>query len=339
MSNFEKSNLYYHTVLSNFVPKDKPAFHEIEEQERVWGRHWGVFNDVGKINKILMHRPGDELKIITQDKYDETQKALIDKEAQWYFRSDKAPDIEEMQREHDTLAKTLKNNDVEIVYVDGSPTDPDAINVRDNGIVINGGVIVTRMGIVGKNHGCGRRGEEAYVTRKLAEIGMPILHTIQGEGLMEGGSFCLLDEAHAAIGLSYRGNKCATDQVRHILSLQGVELIEVPLTGYSLHIDGAIVMIDHDKALVNIERLPYWFIDKIKSLNIKPILTDHRDGTIGINCLTLSPGKVIVCSDAPWTAEVLSSSGIDVTLIKYTECRKKGGGIHCGTLPLVREKN
>ncbi len=57
-------------------------------------------------------------------------------------------------------------------------------------------------------------------------------------------------------------------QIRHILSLQGVELIEVPLTGNSLHIDGAIVMIDHDKALVNIERLPYWFIDKIKSLNI-----------------------------------------------------------------------
>jgi N-dimethylarginine dimethylaminohydrolase len=242
-----------------------------------------------------------------------------------------------MQKEHDELARILKENGAEVVYADCSPTDPDAINVRDNGIVVKGGIIIARMGVVAEKFGRGRRGEEAYVTRKVAELGMPVLHTIQGDGLMEGGSFCMLDESHAAIGMSYRGNRSAVEQVRSVLSLQGVELIEVPLTGYSLHIDGAIVMVDHGRAMINVERLPYWFIDRLGELGIEGIQADYRDAAIGINSLAIAPGKVIVCSEAPWTAERLTAAGVEVIEARYSECRKKGGGIHCGTLPLIRE--
>ncbi len=318
------------------TPKPVPAFHEDEEQVRVWGARWGVKNDVDQIKVILVHRPGKELGVITEDKYDPQIEALIDKENQWYFRSDKAPDIVAMQEEHDALVRVLEAEGIKVVYMDGSPTDPDAINVRDNGIVINGGIIITRMGIVGKKYGTGRRGEEAFITRTVANLGMPILHTIQGDGLMEGGSFCLLDERHAAIGLSYRGNKVAAEQIRQVLALQNIELIEIPLTGFSLHLDGAIVMVDHDKALINVERLPYWFIDYLKKIGIKPIFADYRDSGTAINCLTIRPGRVLTYEDAPWTAECLCKNGIDVITLKYTECRKKGGGIHCGTLPLIR---
>ena len=318
-------------------PKAEPAFQSEEEQLRVWGRRWGVTNDVGKIRTILVHRPGNEMKVITEDKYDKDLEALIDRENQWYFRSDKGPDLALMQEEHDGLTDALKKEGIEVVYLDGSPTDPDAINVRDNGIVINGGIIISRMGIVGQKHGTGRRGEEAYITRKVAELGMPILHTIQGTGLMEGGSFCLLDEKHAAVGTSYRCNTNGAEQLKQVLAYQDIELIEVPLTGFKLHIDGAIVMVDHKKALVDVEKLPYWFLEYLKKLDIETIFTDYRDGAIGINCLAVSPGRVLVCSDAPWTAEYMSKRGIEVIPVKYRECRKKGGGIHCGTLPLVRD--
>lgn len=338
MNSFKNSSQYYHMVLSKMIPQAEPAFQVADEQIRVWGKQWGVKNDVGKIRTILVHRPGNELKVITKDKYDECLEALIDTENQWYFRSDKEPDIVLMQKEHDELTRILKAEGIDVIYTDGSPRDPDAINVRDNGIVINGGVIITRMGIVGKQHGTGRRGEEAYVTRTLANIGMPILHTIHGAGIMEGGSFCLLDSNHAAIGLSYRGNVCAAEQIRHVLAIQNIELVEIPLTGFSLHLDSAIVMVDYDKALVNVEKLPYWFLDYLKKLNIKPIFTDYRDGAIGINCLAISPGRVLTYDDAPWTAERLAKENIEVIPLNYKECRKKGGGIHCGTLPLIREE-
>jgi N-dimethylarginine dimethylaminohydrolase len=336
MSSFKNSSQYYHTVLSKMMPKAEPPFHANSEQLRVWGREWGVKNDVGKIEVILVHRPGAEMSVITEDKYDPELEALIDEENQWYFRSDKAPNLIQMQKEHDALVASLEAEGIEVVYAEGSPTDPDAINVRDNGIVVSGGMIITRMGVVGRKHGTGRRGEEAYITKTIASIGMPILHTIHGNGLMEGGSFCLLDEKHAAIGLSYRGNKCAAVQVKSVLDVLGIELIEVPLTGFSLHLDGAIVMVDRDKALVNVERLPYWFLEYIKKLGIKPIYTDYRDGSLGINVLAVSPGRVLTYNDAPWTSEILYKNGVEVIPLEYKECRKKGGGIHCGTLPLVR---
>ncbi len=333
------SPMYYHIVLERIPPQATPSFEDEKMQERVWGRRWGVYNDVGSIRSILMHRPGDEIKLMTPDKYDPSIDALIDDEEQWYFRSDSAPNLPGMQAEHDALVKILRDHGAEIVYVDGGPRDPNSMFTRDMGMVVHGGIIISRMGPVGKPYGTGRRGEEAYITRKVAEIGMPILHTIHGEGLMEGGSFCMLNERTAAIALSARGNECASGQVRKVLEVQGVELIEIPLVGYSMHIDGAIVMIDHDKALVNIERLPFWFINQLKKMGIEPINADYRDVKLAVNSIALKPGKIIMDTLCPWTAELLTKRGIEVITTPYEECRKHGGGIHCSTLPLVRDRD
>ncbi len=339
MGSLHDSSMYYHIVLERIVPQATPAFENEAMQERVWGRRWGVYNDVGTLKTILMHRPGDELRIITENKYDPSIDALIDDDEQWYFRSDKGPNIEGMQAEHDALVKIIRDHGAEIVYMDGGPRDPNSMFTRDMGLVVNGGFIVSRMGPVGRPYGTGRRGEEAYVTKKIAEIGMPILHTIHGEGLMEGGSFCILTERVAAISLSARGNQCAVDQVKKVLDVLGIDLIEIPLVGFSMHLDGAIVMVDHDKALINVERLPYWFIDKLKELGIEAIYGDYRDVSFAVNCLALKPGKIVMDGLAPWSAEKLASRGIEVITTPYHECRKHGGGIHCSTLPLVRERD
>lgn len=335
-----ESSQYYHLVLKRITPKATPAFEDSDMQKRVWGRQWGVFNDVGKIKLIMLHRPGEEIRVMTSDKYDSSVDALIDDEEQWYFRSDKAPDLLKMQEEHDRLVDVLKDNGIEVIYLDGGPRDPNAMFVRDNAIIVKGGAIISRMGTVGGPYGTGRRGEEAFVSRFFAKIGMPILHTIHGTGLLEGGSFIFLDEAHAVVGLSLRQNFAGVDQLRCVLRHQGIDLIEVPLTGYSMHIDGAFMMIDHDKALVNIERLPYWFPEKLAELGIEAIMIDYRDNPIAaINNLAIAPGKVIIDSSANWTAELLIKKGLTIIPVTYEECRKHGGGIHCSTLPLIREKD
>ena len=51
-----------------------------------------------------------------------------------------------------------------------------------------------------------RRGEEPLVTRAVAAAGMPILQTITGAGLLEGGSFIKLRPGIAAYGTSIRCN-------------------------------------------------------------------------------------------------------------------------------------
>ena len=112
---------------------------------------------------------------------------------------------------------------------------------------------------------------------------MPILRTIHGKGLFEGGSFAYIDEKTAVIGLSYRQNKEAVRQIEEVLAVQGVKLIQIPLTGHSLHLDGAFNMIDHHLALVNSTRLPYWFLDLLKELKIHTIEIHHADNYMAVN--------------------------------------------------------
>ena len=147
-------------------------------QKRVWGRRWGDRNDVGTLKMVLLHRPGDEIRLMTADRYDPSIEALIDDDEQWYFRSETGPDLARMQAEHDAFANLLRENGVETVFMDGAPRNPNAMFTRDTGMVVDGGLIVSRMGPVGKPYGTGRRGEELYLTRKAAELGMPILRTV-----------------------------------------------------------------------------------------------------------------------------------------------------------------
>jgi len=245
-----------------------------------------------------------------------------------------------MQTEHDRMVEVLREEEVEVVNVAGAPRDPKAMFTRDNGAAVNGGAIIARMGPVGEEPGTGRRGEEAFVMRKLVELGMPILRTIHGQGLFEGGSFAFLDEQTAVIGLSYRQNEEGARQIEDVLSVQGVNLVRVPLTGHSLHIDGAIVMVDHKLALVNMTRLPYWFLDLLKDRGIDTLDVHHADNPMVINCLAIRPGKVLLAiNNGDGTAERLTKAGIEVIPIDYAECQTNGGGIHCSTMPLIRERD
>ena len=327
---------YYHVVLERIPPRAEPAFHDDEMQQRVWGQRWGVRNDVGRLRLVALHRPGAEMETIDPDKYDDTIEALIDDHEQWYWRDSRPPNIKLMQEQHDGLRRALVDEGVEIVEVDGSDRDVKAVFTRDMAIAIDGGAIICRMGPVGVPFGTGRRGEESYVTRTIASLGMPIIRTIAGTGLIEGGSFCFLNETTAAIGMSFRQNEEGARQLEEALAVSGVRLVRVPLTGHALHLDGGIVMVDHDKALINVTRLPYWFLDELKALKIEPIHVWPGEGH-AVNSLAVRPGRILISEGVPRTVERLHAAGVETIEVPYSEVRKNGGGIHCSTLPLLRD--
>ena len=104
---------------------------------------------------------------------------------------------------------------------------------------------------------------------RLARLGVPILRTIHGAALLEGGSFAWLNSKTAVVGCSIRVNEEGAWQLEEVLSAQGVELLRVDMGGYDIHIDGVLVMVDVDTALVAAERLPYWFLQKLEELGIR----------------------------------------------------------------------
>jgi N-dimethylarginine dimethylaminohydrolase len=324
----------FEVVHQQFHGQAMPAFESDDMQTHVWGRRWGVFNDVGTLKVVLMHRPGDELNVVDERLRHPDVPALVDPEARWYFWGERAPDLAAMQRGHDALTQVLREHGVEIVWLDDPrPDDINAMFTRDMMVSLPGGAIVGRMGPLM------RRGQELNVYRTLARIGMPVLRTVAGAGTFEGGGFALLDETHAVCAIGHRGNEEGARQVEEVLRPLGIELLRVPCRGWGCHIDGELVMVDHKTALIDPTHLPYGFLQQLDALGIRGVHVDPGEGAFAVNCLTLRPGLVVIAEGNERTRERLRKVGVDSIAIPYAENHKNGGGIHCSTMPLVRERD
>ena len=64
-----------------------------------------VTSEIGKLKKVLLHRPGNELLNLTPD----TLGTLL---------FDDIPFLPDAQKEHDAFAQVLRENGVEVVYLE-----------------------------------------------------------------------------------------------------------------------------------------------------------------------------------------------------------------------------
>lgn len=324
----------YHQTIKTFASEAEPPFESAEQQRLVWGREWGCPNDVGALRVVLLCRPPDDLAtVVDVSKWNSELEAYADREVGWYWRHREPPDLKKMHEQHDRLAGALRDEGVEIAYVSGTvPGHIKSQSTRDQVIAVRGGAIICRMGARL------RRGEEAPVTRAVAALGMPILRTINGSGIFEGGSFAMLNEQTAVVGIGARANAEGARQVEEVLRPLGVELLKVELNGYKQHIDGAFVMADVDVAIVNPIGLPFWFLEKLKTLRVRTVECRPDDPPFTVNCLAVRPGRVIMSRTSARTVENLGKAGIEVISLDYEHVYRGGGGVHCSTAPLVRDR-
>ena len=63
-----------------------------------------VYSEIGRLRRVLLHRPGAELENLAPDYLE-----------QMLF--DDIPDLQLAQQEHDAFADTLRQNGVEVVYL------------------------------------------------------------------------------------------------------------------------------------------------------------------------------------------------------------------------------
>jgi len=323
----------YNQTIKLFGSHPEPAFESRDQQESVWGRQWGCDNDVGRIRLCLMHRPGDEMNIIDPAMRIDEIGSYGDRQKGWYFQSEVIPDWDEFRSQHDHLVQVLQAEGVEVVFLDSVEDDGiKSVYTRDSSIAIKGGALVTRLAR------SIRRGEEAHVSKTLANLGMPILRTLHGTALMEGGSFAWLNSKTAVIARSICVNDEGCDQVEQVLNAQGVELLRIDMTGYDIHIDGALTMIDVNVAIVDPDLLPYSFLRKLDEMGITAVEIDSQDDPWIVNCLAVAPGRVIMPRGISSVTEArLQQLNIEVIEIDYDKLQLNGGGIHCSTCPLIRD--
>lgn len=327
------------SVLHKFLDENvvKAPFETQTLLKKYWGSDWGNSNAVGKVRKVFVHRPGNEILELNKAKYEPDAHARIlrDKDGGIvsYCLSKDPLDLARMQEQHDRMTSVLKEEGVEVIpLMEDDELLTNNLFARDVGMVIPGGLILARFALKF------RYGETRRTLRTAAKIGMPVLASIQGEGFVEGGSFMVLNHKTAITGRSIRVNQAGIDQLRAILSWQGMELIVVDLPSSMIHLDEVFNMVDVDKALVDPSNLPHWFLQDLQKRGIQLIYTDPLDPPMTTNCLCLEPGKVLFTSLGERTIEALEKAGVEVIAIPVDELNKMGGGIHCSSLVLQRDR-
>lgn len=323
----------YNMTMKLFGPEPEPAFETSSELEFGWGRDWGCDNSVGRIRAILVHRPGAELDRIDRNKRIEAIGSFGDIEDGWYWQSETIPEFDEMRAQHDRYTEILREERIEVFSLDGVAEGRlKSCYTRDPVIMVKGGAVIGRLAVRA------RRGEEAVMTRTLANLGVPILRTVHGAGILEGGSFTWLNDTTAVIGRSVRVNEDGCRHLEQVLSEQGVDLLRVDLTGYNIHLDGALMMIDTDLALIDSNLLPYSFIEKLADLGIETIDLVPDDDPWIINCLTIAPRRLLMPEGASQTTlDRLAERDVTWRVVPYDLMQLNGGGLHCSTQPLIRD--
>lgn len=320
--------------------KSKPSFpipmSYLDELEIIWGKKWGAQSEIGKLEEVLVVKPGEEM-------------APPEEELKWYGLR-RQIDVEKVIQQFEIFVEILKREGIQVhqVKTPAIRRGPYGIlsriwGTRDSGVVVNGGAIISRMSLPF------RRGDEVYWARTAMEVGCPIIATIRGTGRFEGGNVIWLDPQHVCIGRSIRTNQEGIDQFSAVLKTVGVEEIKIvpipgwleelewPAGGYA-HLDCVLGYVDDGLALIYPPGVPFDLIEYLlaKDINLIEVPSDEAKD-YACNTLALEPGKVIMLSGFPKTRTKLEKEGVDVIEVEMSEYIVSGGGPHCAVGPLIRQ--
>lgn len=291
-----------------------------DEFGSIWGP-WGVGSEIGTLRAVLMRRPGMELDDIT------------DFEAM-QMRSDLNPNLARSQ--HDALADTYREHGVDVHYVEPTdPAKPNAMFMRDLMLMTPSGAILARPASTV------RAGEERWVAAALADLGVPILMSVHGDGTFEGADCCWIDDDLCVLAEGLRTNRAGAEQVEWMLRSIGVrEVVRVGLTLGAMHLDGCLSILDRDLAVVWPHRTPLAVVRTLRDREyrvIEVLDADEATSQLPLNGVVLAPGKLLMPAGGSRHRRLFEDAGVECIPVEIDELIKAGGGIHCMTAFLKRD--
>jgi N-dimethylarginine dimethylaminohydrolase len=288
-----------------------------DEIGRLWGS-CGLQDEWGPLRAALLHRPGAEL-------------AVPDPDAAQLL----APvDPGRARAEHDALAGAFRDEGVLVHYVEpaAAPT-PNLMFCADLFLMTPEGAIV------GRPASTVRAGEERWIARRLADLGIPIVRTVRGEGTFEGADAMWLDARTVLVGRGLRTNAAGIRQVTATLGEMGVEAIAVDLPWGAMHLMGTLRIPDRRLAIAWPGRLAVAAVEALRSRGYRVELLPEgpvAERTTALNFVTLGPGRILMAEGYPVFERFFEKAGLACRTTPVAELRKAAGGIGCLTGILER---
>jgi arginine deiminase len=240
-----------------------------------------------------------------------------------------------MQKQHDNIAEVYHKAGVSVTYVEPNVTPPpNTIFVADLMFMTPEGVIIARPASTV------RAGEERFVARRLADIGIPIVSSIRGYGTFEGADAMWVNPNCVIVGTGQRTNQAGAAQVANILEQMEVEVFIVNLPLGAMHLMGSLRFVDENLAICWPSKTPYAALDALRNCGYEVLLAPDEGELVqgmALNYVLIGPRKILMAAGNPITQSFYEQVGISCQTVQIDEIMKAAGGIGCLTGILERK--
>jgi N-dimethylarginine dimethylaminohydrolase len=279
----------------------------------------GLAAEWAPLRAVLLHRPGPEL-------------AAADPDAAQHLET---IDAGQAGAQHDALAAAYRAAGVAVHYVEPPEgPSPNLMFVADLLFMTPAGAIVARPASTV------RAGEERWIARRLADLGIPILRTVAGHGTFEGADAAWLDESTVLLATGLRTNAEGAAQVAATLAEQGVDVVPAGLPYGAMHLMGTLRFPAPDLAVAWPGRVPYAAVEALRVRGYRVLMMPEEEKAqrrVALNFVTLAPGQILMPGGHPATRRFYEAAGITCHEVEIGELAKAAGGIGCLTGVLWRD--
>lgn len=293
--------------------------HLKDEMGSIWG-NGGTNIEWSRLKAVLLHRPGPELGNLN----DPNALQMLAK-----------INFSLAQEQHDKIAQAYRDAGVQVHFVepDGQPS-PNQMFVADLMFMTPEGAILARPASTV------RAGEERWVARRLAELGIPIIRSVRGTGTFEGADAAWIDPKTVIIGRGLRTNDEGMAQVSSTLTEMGVNAIQVDMPVGTMHLMGMLRIVDRDLAIAWPLRFVHRGVDALKQHGIQvAFISDEAEAihNAALNFVVLGPREILMAAENPVTQSFYEGLGITCHTVEVGELVKAAGAIGCLSGILERE--
>ena len=246
------------------------------------------------------------------------------------------PDLDLLAHQHRDFVALLRSLGAGVEELPAVDDMPDGIFVYDPVFIAGSGAIVLRAAKEA------RVGENDQLATDLGALGVPISGRLTAPATADGGDMLFLDDTTLAVGLTYRTNEAAVEQIRAIVEPQGITVLTFDMPHdlgpeYCLHLMSVISPVREDLAVLYPKLAPTRLVQSLAERGIEWVeVPDDEYLTLGCNVLAIEPGVVVLPAGNDVTGSRLAERGIAVNYYQASETNKGEGGPTCLSRPIWR---